>query len=308
MMVKNINPLASVTSPVADKLHSLYESSLTNIPILLPLTGGSLLTAAGQEEQKRLEFAHDIFQVGYLMLICAIGGLDILDVHDVTYERIKQFVAETEIANPQKKLCCLLHSPEFFNYFGGDFQKDTFGRKKQGTTLLTTKAISIDMLLISNQKFSNEFRDFLCQTLRFDPAARPNPRTLLEHPFFTKKKELKNADISLEDLLGISSQWSRQGALPFDHRYASEKQLEKIYEGAAVVLQNCEQYFKLGLISGNVKNLLKRSQGKPVESIEEIAEDLGISKDVIAQKLADIFSALPSLQPRDKYVRKDESQ
>jgi serine/threonine protein kinase len=245
---------------------------------------------------KALEMSHDIFQLGYVFLVMAMGGFELFEGQELDQETLKGVLNNLQMATP--KACCLLHSNDFFQLINSapSTGKLTSSRISASTTFPQQQFRHLDDFLASNPRVSLEFRSFLCKCLKFEPKDRPSITRLLEHPFLTKKYD--KSSVSLVELLRISHAWTIQ---PYDYQDAGEKQLQKLSEGLAVVLQNCEKWFALGLIYGNIKSLLKPSpQRKPIEGLEEIAIQLGLPREVVYDKFAEVLALHPVFQKNPK--------
>eukprot|EP01017_Pseudomicrothorax_dubius_P044396 TRINITY_DN7499_c0_g3_i1.p1 TRINITY_DN7499_c0_g3~~TRINITY_DN7499_c0_g3_i1.p1 ORF type:complete len:743 (+),score=107.15 TRINITY_DN7499_c0_g3_i1:42-2270(+) len=312
---------------------SLYEQSLLSTPILWQkyksfMTNKENRGIEGEDKQSAdakpdqtvdLGKARDIFDFGYMLLMSAIGGLGILEYGEIDPFKMKSFTEEMQAkiaANTPNRPCCLIHYEDFFarittsslttvstqitrhNSFSHGSSNNQ-SNHTQKTFSITSKSkffkVTVHDLLIKSGKFSEDFVNFLCRCLRFDTRERPNASSLLKHPWLGQRQDFKGPDVSLEELLQISLYWSRHGnQLPSEYQAASEKQLEKICEGLGVVLQSCEKWFTIGTINQNVQQLLKGPSGvKKIEAIDEIAADLGLSRETVYQDIHQVFNTLP---------------
>ncbi len=132
----------------ASKL-SLYESNPAHSPAKLKLLHlkkqSSLKENKGESQQET--YKHDVFDLGYTLLVAATGGLEILG--DSFFHSIER-----------GRGCCVLHQGH--------------GRGK----------LRLKHLL---SHFSKEFLDFLCHCLRFETPKRSSVHELLRHQWLTTK-------------------------------------------------------------------------------------------------------------------------
>jgi hypothetical protein len=160
-----------------------------------------------QDNTKVSQFKRDVFGLGSLLLVSALGGLDIVDTQEI--ERIEGG-------------CCLLHKEE---------EKSQEGKKG---------CIQIAGYFTS-KRYSQEFLDFLCKCLRFSEEGRATVGELLNHSWLVGKPTLRTANVSLQELIQISNQW-RQVVPLLECQGPAEKQLERVCEAMAAVLPCCENF------------------------------------------------------------------
>ena len=150
----------------------------------------------------------DVFDLGLLLLISALGGIDILDHSE--FERISKKTTDT---------CCVLHC------------SNKGSPKNENLTLIK---------YFTKNRYSDEFLDFLCCCLRFSEESRPSLNELQNHPWMNSKSIPKSAVVSLKELIQISNQWRQ--IVPVECQGPAEKQLERICEAMIAVLPCCSNF------------------------------------------------------------------
>jgi len=219
----------------------------------------------GLLENRNLMFSQDIFEFGYLMLVCATGGLNFYEPNEFA-DKLKLFLEELgKKPHERQKYCCIIHNEDLINSIKNP-EETLFTNKpvrvQKGTGIIIDKGskpasqITIQDFLVNN--FSKEFVNFLCGCLKFDPQERKTIKSLLHSPFLKSQSISKGPVISLPELLKISVQWNKSLILPTEYQGPSEKQLKKVCEALAVVLPNCES-----VVRGN-------KDRKPFEALREL--------------------------------------
>jgi serine/threonine protein kinase len=144
----------------------------------------------------------DVFEFGYLLFSCALGGLDILE------ESIEEIYKVCT--------CCPIH----------------YEQKKKGALNLCK--------YFSTQKYSNTFIDLLCALLKKNKSERIKFSEIGSHPWFVEKTCLdKSPDNTLLELIQIGYQ-QKKSQLPIELQGASEKQLDRILDALKNVIPFCE--------------------------------------------------------------------
>jgi len=250
-------------------------------------------------DNKQLATSQDVFDFGFLMLICAVGGLELFESSDFT-EKLKMFLEELS-RKPQErsKYCCLIHDEDLIASIKIPTPESTlFSNKpvkvvKNAGIVIDKASKSSDQIriqhVLSSNNFSKEFIDFLCSCLKFDPNQRASTKDLL-HMSFLKNKECQGPSVSLVELLKISSQWSKNFVLPPEYQGASEQQLKKLIEALSIVLPNCDSF---ATSDGDIKDfgsLEDLDVGSP--EIQELAADLGISADTVLKRIRNLLKNL----------------
>jgi len=163
---------------------------------------------------KLSEIKNDVFDLGSLLLVAAVGGFDIIKSTEFDQNINKE------------NICCIIHK-------NSDNKTDIDG-------------INFSDYLNEN-KFSKEFLDFLCKCLQFKEAERATISDLIKHPWIKEKTNFKTPEVTLQELIMISNQW-RLSSLPIQFQGPSEKQLDRVCEAMASVIPSCENYEKILLM------------------------------------------------------------
>lgn len=159
------------------------------------------------DKQALSPFKQDVFDLGLLLFISALGGLELLDSKE--FERL---------AAKPPDACCIFH-------YGNE-------------TPPQPGPLTINRYFTS-KRYSEKFLDFLCKSLRFSESDRPSIKDLQHHPWLTSKVETKSPLVNLKELIQISSQWNIS-TNSTEYQLPAEKQLERICEAMASVLPCCE--------------------------------------------------------------------
>ena len=246
----------------------------------------------GRDQESFYTRAQDIYNFGFLLLICAVGGLEFFESSELI-EKIKTYLDENtnKMDETSTKICCLIHDEEkISNMRSSSEHKKPFsmaGEKK-------IKHITIKDFLKAN-KLSKEFINFLCLALRFDPHQRATIKDLKLHPFLTNPKDSGGASVALSELIKISALWTKNSVLPLEYQVASEKQLDRVCEALSVVLPNgvhsndaeMREYHKLELLC------------RDKSAVQELAEDLGLPVEKVWARIESflIGTNVPISQP-----------
>lgn len=223
----------------------------TNAPLPEPVTTVPMANKIGL-------FKQDVFDLGSLLFLSALGGLEILDSSE--FERI---------AARNSSSCCVLHCNEVKTPANPDSDQKARG-------LLLSQ-------YFTNKRYSPEFLDFLCKSLRFSEEERSTVEDLQKHPWITGKVEFKSATVTLQELIQISNQW-RQSVPPIEYQGPAEKQLDRVCEAMAAVLPCCENYEQITAAFAN---------GKVEKAVaQELAVDLGLDLDKVWTRLLDIITTI----------------
>lgn len=232
-----------------------------------------------------------------MMLICAVGGLELFESTDFT-EKLKIFLEEfNKKPQDRHKYCCLIHDEDLIS---------SIKLPSPESTLFTNKPVKVqkangfvvdknskskaeigihDFLKSSN--FSKDFIDFLCSCLKFDPNQRATIKDLFQSSFL-RRKENSGPNVSLLDLLKISSQWSRNFVLPPEYHGPSEAQLNKLYEALSVVIPNCERFLDDETRDFSELDHFDENNAE----IKELANDMGIPVEMVWKKFRPLFISL----------------
>lgn len=227
--------------------------------------------------------AQDVYSFGFLLLLCAVGGLEFFESNDLL-EKIKVYLEE-HVRKPEEsrgKICCLIHDEEMISCM-----KSSFEHKKLSSTAGDKGIKHISIIdFLQAKKQSKEFLEFLCLALRFDPQQRATIKDLKAHPFLSSNnRETNGPSVTLNDLLKISTLWTKNSVLPLEYQGASEKQLDRVCEALSVVLPNgtssnqaeMREFYKLETLNSE----------SPV--VIELAEDLGLPPEKVWKRIEASF-------------------
>ncbi len=248
-----------------------------------------------KEGSDKVTLAQDIFDFGFLMLICAVGGLEFFESSEFM-EKARIFLDELA-KKPQErsKYCCLIHNEDLIASVKlpnheGVFLNGKPARVIKPSGLVLEKSskpsshINIQDFL-KTQNFSQEFIDFLCGCLKFDPYERTSISSLLKSPFITNKST-KGPSVGLSDILKISHTWSKNSVLPSEYQGYSERQLNKLVETLTLVLPNCEK--KPSKFFDEFEMLTPNSQ-----VIVDLANELGLPSIKVWKSVESLYKSSP---------------
>ena len=211
---------------------------------------------------------YDLFDLGFLLLQCAIGNLDIIDFNEFKCEHLDE--------EKNFSCCCLIHCVE-----------------KYEETLTTKLKISN---FINSKYYSEDFTNFLCITtsyhnnqtqiskLKFHPLIRncsDNKINTTSIHFKNKTKKAEKYNITLKELLKISHE--NGGKIDYTNLKNSSTKFDKFCENISLVLPNCETYFRNMNITDSSSLFNKKNE------IQEILKEFEIDQDTLNIKLKSIY-------------------
>lgn len=242
---------------------------------------------AKQSQESFYSRAQDIYNFGFLLLLSAVGGLEFFESSDLV-EKLKIFLEEyvKKGEEARHKHCCIIHDEEIIASMKVNTEHKAFSNKGTLSADMGLKHISIINFLQAN-KISREFVDFLCACLRFEPTQRASLRDLKAHPFITGTRELHGPNVSLNELIKISTLWTKNFILPPEYQVASEKQLDRVCEALSVVLPNSD---RIGSNDAEMREYYKlESMDSRSTVIQALAEDLGLPPEKVWKRIEGIF-------------------
>ena len=260
--------------------------------------------------------AQDIFDFGFMLLICAVGGMEFFESQEFS-EKLKIFMDDlAKKSNEKSKYCCIIHNEDIISSIKLLSSNIDVNNKLNGSVKIKPKHFNIMDFLTSN-KFSKDFISFLCSCLKFDALERGTIKSLLNHSFLVNNKENKGPGISLAEILKISLQCTKTYVLPPEYQAASERQLDRVIEALSVVLPTCE---KLGGEDALNDYTLLENLNSGSSVIQGLAQDLGLPcikvwkkiealiKGLNEQALCSIIKCLKESfmlegKPRDNFLR-----
>ena len=211
----------------------------------------------------------DLFDLGFLLIQCAIGCLDIIDFSEYKCEHLDE--------ENNYSCCCLLHCIEKF--------------EKNLTTKLKIKNF------INKINYSEEFTNFLCISTSYNNF-QIQASKLKFHPFLknfgdnkkinttsmqfkNKLKKNEKYKISLKELLLISNE--NGGKFDYSNLRNTSSKFEKFCESMSLVLPNCESYFKDTNVKDSSQIFNKNND------IKDILQEFEVDQETFVSKLKTIF-------------------
>eukprot|EP00826_Nyctotherus_ovalis_P013191 TRINITY_DN13528_c0_g1_i19.p1 TRINITY_DN13528_c0_g1~~TRINITY_DN13528_c0_g1_i19.p1 ORF type:complete len:160 (+),score=31.93 TRINITY_DN13528_c0_g1_i19:77-556(+) len=134
----------------------------------------------------------------------------------------------------------------------------------------------------TTKRYSSNFLDFLCKSLRFSETGRLSLEKLQRHPWLTSKVS-KGSLVSLKELMQIGRQWRHSGTSS-DQQGTAEGQLERLCGAMAAVLPCCKDYETI--IAKFAKGQIER------EAIDELALDTGLNTGIVWEKLMETIKGI----------------
>lgn len=284
-----------MTSEISDSQHnmnSLHEMLPLNNPSGWQKHLAGIKDISGRSQESFYSRTQDIYSFGFLLLICAVGGLEFFESSDLI-EKMKSYLDEhgKKSDGSSAGICCLIHDEEAISNM-----KSSFEHSKLTSTIGDKKIKHITILdFLKANKFSKEFTDFLCLALRFDPHQRGTIKDLKLHSFLSSSKDSNGPSVALTDLIRISALWTKNSVLPLEYQVASEKQLDRVCEALSVVLPNgvhsndaeMREYYRLEMLSSDNS------------AVQELAEDLGLPPEKVWKRIESCLKGInmPSTLP-----------
>lgn len=239
-------------------------------------------------------FSQDIFDMGFMLLQCALGDLSLYDNSDTfTLKNIR-----TVIENPgfkkalKRNSCCFLHHEEIvreaIGFMPGVGNKNKAYLHEKGVDssnfVSSSTQTSLLELLTQDGRFSKNFIDFLCLCLRFEYTQRLDTQTILTHEFLSEKHQCNGPLVSLNELLKTEI----KDAASLGVKYAegmAENHLEKFIEALKIVLLDKSIQLKFEAIVH-----LNRKTENTERRITELAHEFGLTTTKLYEKLADALN------------------
>jgi hypothetical protein len=202
--------------------------------------------------RKYLTNVNPFFDLGYILLICSIGGI-LFDSLEYFFNKYSSLV--------KSNVCCLYHlliqiEDKYFNDDGNKLKISNF---------------------INTKYFSDNFIQFLCFTLRFDKNVSNSEIT--NHPWLKISNyiELNNyfnkVKVNMKEIIKISREVKRSVISPISNTNSNEKKYHNFLNNFEIIISNNKFIRKDHLIS---QMIIKKCVYK------EISKDLGVNvKDLI---------------------------
>lgn len=191
-----------------------------------------------------------LFSVGYILLICTLGTMNFEILDNLEYY-FNLFLKNASLKKLQT--CCFYHlitSMELFLI-------------NQKITEKIKNKFSISYYA-SKKKFSDNYINFLCRTLTFDPqgALFKNTKAILNHAWLSSlTKQNSSVKINLKELVKISRETQKSLIQNFN-----EKKLQNFLTNFEIILSNNRL---------NKEEFLKRLNEKK-SILKELSRDSGV--------------------------------
>ena len=240
-------------------------------------------------QQQHIDFSSDIFDLGYLLLVCALGNLSIYDPTGFyELDNLKWLVRSVAGSGD---FCCLLHSEHELRKYYCEHSSTVRLRgsrsnkfREEGTNLMeqgelgcsnTKKAAPFTLLdlLSFNSRFSDNFIDSLCKCLQICPSGCLGTQQLINHAFINPEDNCADYPIRFSELIQIREQ--AQSSRAQNQEYQLYKVLDAVMAASSGWNRNSQ---------GLSNNFFDRLQNEP-QKLEDLAAELGVSKELILDKL-----------------------
>lgn len=240
------------------------------------------------------DLAQDIFDFGFLLLQCALGDLSTYDLNNlITLENVRNVISSL---SSQKKtdVCCLLHDEDLVRklisinapHMTNKKVEESYGRKR--IQLLEDLNLNQSFYpdapylslyeVLSTNKFSEAFLNFLCSCLKLDAEQRCSAENLLEHEFLNEYHETCGPQVSFQEVLKLVKSSNSGNGMENE----KEKEMNKIGEALRMVFLNRQVKDKFDfMVSRSSKGELDEKR------VSELAGELGVSARKLKRKLTD---------------------
>ena len=262
-------------------------------------------------KNSKLQFTSDIFDLGYLLLTCALGDLNLYDY--TGFLDLNKLKSVIELFNKSthkqaRDACCILHSEQELRKFHSETLsttrlKDAGSKsplqnnfqlkspKDQDNLSTYQQKASIPFTLLelleSKGRYSADFIDLLCKCLQLQSTNRPAAKILIAHKFFSSDHISVGPIADLSELINVS----RKGKeAQLDERSADD-QLNRVFEAMKIVLLNREAREKMSnLINGKNHDDI---QSREYRKLKDLAAEFGVPISKVLNKFKD--EILPTL-------------
>ena len=209
-------------------------------------------------------FSNQYFKLGYVLLICASGGLK-FDSLSIFFEEYSNILKE----NKNNKICCLYHLVISFE------------------EAVTPTSKTVSKLKISNfinsKIFSENFIDFLCKSLTLQPKANHNS-AVVNHPwikitnYIQMNNNFNKVRVCMKEVIKISREFKRCQLKQTNH---NEAKFNNFFNNFEIILSNNKSIKREEL--SNAIDIKK-------DVIKDLTFELGInSKDLVTQLQAKVM-------------------
>ena len=231
---------------------------------------------------------------------CALGDLSTYDsLNILTLESVKSALSTLSIRS-RHSACCLLHSEDLIrktiknssNLLDEKKKNDSYSRRNTKPNEETEASFSSEVphiplieILTSMNRFSDNFRSFLCSCLKIDPEKRPRAEDLWNHRFLSELHCSRGPQILLQEFIGITLKKERGILKSLDNE--DDKELHKFEEALKVVFLNRR-------VKEKFESMLNRNSKQELDEkrVSEIASELGVSSHKLKRKLKECINDL----------------
>jgi len=256
---------------------------------------------------KNQTFSSDIFDLGHLLLTCALGNLEFFDPSGFySLENLKSLKdLVPSYRRHTKNFCCVLHNEEelrrWFCELSPTRKLRETGQKAPLTNNFALKSpknqdsnsssskrtpspVSLLDLLRRNNRFSDSFIDFLCNCLQIESNSKPSTKSLLDHEFLSETHTSHGPILSLSELLSTSRKHQENK----QSNSINEEQLTRVTDAMKIVLMNREIKEKLAKYSHN--ELYENKASREYQKLTTLATELGVPLSSLIDKFRnDLF-------------------
>lgn len=200
----------------------------------------------------------DIFDLGFMLLNCALGGLEFEDLQTYQCEHIDK--------NNENifTCCCLFHCIN-------KYESSLPDKKLKLTNIINTT------------NYSEEFISFLCYTTSYKFDKNFTFHKIKNHDWF--KTDSEKILISMDEVLKLSKDYYLKNDYLINKNNANRR-FEKFCESLINVLSLSDNYFKYMNIT-NSDAIFSNHY-----NIDELSSELGVTKDNLMNKLKSIYDNL----------------
>lgn len=260
---------------------------------LLPLLSESKSQASLSLESLTKPYSQDIFDLGFMLLQCALGDLTLYDSSNLlSLKNVKTALDHPALKRAIKKdVCCFLHNEELMREIlrllpemsppkilqnNSHVKEDS----KESYSSSAPSHVSLLELLTLGNRFSKSFLDFLCCCLKLDSTKRPNIHHLLSHEFLNSTSS-QGPLVNLSELLKMEmkdTNWLEGECA----EGMAEKHLDKFIEALRLAFLDQNMRIKFDSIVH-----LHRKTETTEKKIADLAHELGLSPTKLSERLSD---------------------
>lgn len=262
------------------------------------------MSQLNKEQNLALQMSTDIFDLGYMLLTCALGSLEFYDLTSFySLENIKQVLELLPSAKKcSKTWCCLLHSEVDLRKFCSSLETtsrfkesnkklvaNNYGLNSQGirdshTVKKSYYHFTLLELLQSQNRFSESFIDFLCACLKIESTQRPTTNNLLTHEFFSESHKSQGTPITFSELISVNKKRVEYSPKLRARQITTDNhtQFDRVCEAIKIVLMNCDVRDKVNRIA--VRKEYEKEGTRDHKKLLDLANELDISLDVVIER------------------------